>query len=118
MIHETHDSEQSALKRTKNDTILVDLSRATRSDLNKCLRSGICEIKTTDSNGEEKETYCTLKQFHMENNKANDWVDHDYEKNILVAWDMNGDEWRGGKWIQVSIDKITHFEQLTGIVRT
>ena len=54
----------------------------------------------------------------MEENKVNNWIDYDYEKNIIVVWDMHGDEWRGGEWVQISINKIIHFEQLTGIPRT
>lgn len=114
----THDNK-SVLKITKNDTILVNLENATRSDLNKCLKNGICEIKITDKKNKKEDTlYCTLKKFHMESNKINDWVDHEYEKDIIVAWDMNGDEWRGGRWIQIAINNITYFEQLTGVPRT
>jgi len=118
MVNVHSNNKKSALNRTKEDTILVDLNCATRSDLNKCLKDGICEIKTEDKNGNEESFYCTLKKFHMESDKVNDWIDHEYEKDIIVAWDMNGDEWRGGKWIQVQINNITHFEQLTGVVRT
>jgi hypothetical protein len=112
------EASNNKLKRTNNDTILVNLKNVTRAGLNKCLKNGICEIKTTTSKGEKEVIYCTLKEFHMESEKANDWVDYPYESNILVVWDMNGDEWRGGKWTQIHINNITHFEQLTGAVRT
>ena len=80
-------------KRTDSDTILVNLKNVTRADLNKCLKNGICEVKTTNNKGVEEVIYCTLKEFHMESEKANDWVDYSYESDILVVWDMNGDEW-------------------------
>jgi hypothetical protein len=51
----------------------------------------------------------------MEDEKKHDWVDHEYDSDILVLWDMNGDEWRGGAWLQVPISRIVHFEQLTGV---
>jgi len=100
-------------------TIIIDLKKgATRADLNTCLKNGICEIKFLNSVNKEELRYCTLKKFHMEENKVNNWIDYDYEKNIIVVWDMNGDEWRGGEWVQIPINKIIYFEQLTGIPRT
>ena len=55
--------------------------------------------------------------MHMEEDKAHDWIDHEYDSDILVLWDMNGDDWRGGSWIQMPISKIIHFEQVTGVGR-
>jgi len=118
MIKAHNNNNNKKLKRTDSDTILINLNNVTRADLNKCLKNGICEVKTTNNKGVEEVIYCTLKEFHMESEKANDWVDYSYESNILVVWDMNGDEWRGGKWVQVHINNITHFEQLTGVLRT
>lgn len=113
------------IKKTNSDidggggnTILINLKNATRSHLNKCLKNGICEVKTTNNKGEKEIIYCTLKEFHMESEKENDWVDYPYESDILVVWDMNGNEWRGGKWVQILINNITHFEQLTGVIKT
>ena len=54
----------------------------------------------------------------MENDKVNDWIDYKYKKDSIVVWDMNGDEWRGGAWVQIPITSMTYFEQLTGIPRT
>ena len=105
-------------KKTPEDTVIVNLEVATRGDINKCLRNGICEIRYANSKGEEEKRFCTLKKYHVEDRKMDNWVDYDYEKNILVVWDMNGDEWRGGEWVQIPINKITRFEQLTGVPRT
>jgi len=97
-------------------TLTLDPDKSTRSDLYNSLMEGICEIKYT-KNGKEEIKSCTLKKVHMEEGKINDWVDYGYEKDILVVWDMNGDEWRGGSWIQIPISRVTFFEQLTGIPR-
>ena len=112
--------QEPTLKNTKEDTIIVNLDTAKRSDLNRCLKDDICEIKITDEkNGYEEQTLsCTLKKFHMESDKTNDWIDYKYKKGTIVVWDMNGDEWRGGAWVQIPITSITYFEQLTGIPRT
>jgi hypothetical protein len=96
-------------------TVKLDTNKAPRSSLVSCLRRGICEIIHEDMNGNKKTNWCTLRRAHMEDEKKHDWVDHEYDSDILVLWDMNGDEWRGGAWLQVPISRIVHFEQLTGV---
>ena len=98
-------------------TLLLNLKKSTRADLYDSLREGICEIKYINKDGDEEIKSCTLRKVFMENEKINDWVDHEYENGIIVVWDMNGDEWRGGAWIQIPLNKVTNFEQLTGVPR-
>ncbi len=98
-------------------TNLLDMDNTTISDIYDCLREGICEIKFTKTDGGEEVRSCTLRDVWVDKDMKNDWIDHDYEKGIMVVWDMNGDEWRGGSWIQIPINRITFVEQLTGVHR-
>ena len=98
-------------------TRLLDMDNTAISDIYNCLNEGICEIKYTGSDGKEEVRSCTLRGSWVESDSKDDWVDHEYEKGIMVVWDMNGDEWRGGSWIQIPIDRITFVEQLTGVHR-
>ena len=98
-------------------TRLLDMNNISVSDLYNCLKEGICEIKYTGPDGAEEVKSCTLRGSWVENSKKNDWIDHEYEKGIMVVWDMSGDEWRGGSWVQIPISRITFFEQLTGVHR-
>ena len=103
--------------RVAGPTLLLELDKSTRAKLYSCLKDGICEIKYLNDNGGEEVKSCTLRKTFIEQDKQNDWVDYDYESGVLVVWDMNGDEWRGGEWIQIPINKMTFFEQLTGVPR-
>ena len=98
-------------------TRLLDMDSTAISDIYNCLNEGICEIKYTSPDGGEEVKSCTLRGSWVESDKKQDWVDHEYEKGIMVVWDMNGVEWRGGSWIQIPIDRITFVEQLTGVHR-
>ncbi len=98
-------------------TRILNIKKSTRSNLYDSLKEGICEVKYTDGSGKKQIKSVTLRKDWIESNKINDWVDYDYESGIMVVWDMNGDEWRGGIWIQIPINKITYFEQLTGVPR-
>jgi hypothetical protein len=98
-------------------TRILNIKKSTRSNLYDSLNEGICEIKYTDGSGKKQVKSCTLRKDWVENSKINDWIDHDYETGIIVVWDMSGDEWRGGTWIQIPINNITNFEQLTGVPR-
>ena len=100
-----------------SQTITLDTAKAPRSSLVNCLRRGICEIAFKDKSGNEHTAMCTLRRMHMEDEKKHDWIDHEYDADILVLWDMNGDDWKGGSWLQVPISRIVHFEQLTGVQR-
>tara|TARA_B100001094_G_scaffold333417_1_gene411886 strand:+ start:27436 stop:27783 length:348 start_codon:yes stop_codon:yes gene_type:complete len=103
--------------RMAGPTRLLDMDETTISDIYSCLNEGICEIKYTGPDGEEEIRSCTLRGSWVQNDMKNDWVDHEYEKGIMVVWDMSGDEWRGGSWTQIPIDRITFVEQLTGVHR-
>ena len=98
-------------------TRLLDLDETTIADFYTCLSEGICEVKYMNSDGSEEVKSCTLRGSWIEKDKEHDWVDHEYEKGIMVVWDMSGNEWMGGAWIQIPIDRITFFEQLTGVHR-
>jgi hypothetical protein len=93
-------------------TVIFDLNKTTRGGMLKSLAKGICEVTFNNQT-----VYVTLRKMHLEDHKKHDWVDHEYDSKILVVWDMNGEDWKGGSWIQIPVDKITHFEQLTGVIR-
>ncbi len=98
-------------------TLSIDVTKVNRAVLNNCLKNGICEVVYMDNSGIEQTKSCTLKKFHMEDDKINDWVDHEYEKGIIVVWDMSGNDWRGGALIQIPVNRIIGFTQLTGIAK-
>lgn len=100
-----------------DNTIILESGKMSRSSILSCLNKGICEVAYSDSSGEEHTVFVTRKTHHIEDSKVHDWVDFEHEMNILVVWDMNGDEWRGGKWIQIPISRISRLEQLTGVTR-
>jgi hypothetical protein len=100
-----------------DNTIVVEPDSMTRSSILSCLKKGICEIIHTDSGGNDVTVFVTLKSHHIQDDKVYDWVDFEHESRILVVWDVNGDEWRGGKWIQIPISRIKRLEQLTGVTR-
>ena len=84
-----------------------------RSGINRRLKTGICEVKYLDNEGIPQTVSVTLKQWHINPENSVDWVDHDYKAGYIVVWDMI----KIG-WIQIPINKITFFEQLTGVPRT
>ena len=98
-------------------TKILNINKTSRSRLYESLKEGICEIKYVDDSGKKHIKSCTLRKDWIEVDKSNDWIDYEYESGIIVVWDMNGEEWRGGSWIQIPINKITYFEQLTGVPR-
>ena len=100
-----------------DNTIVLESDKMSRSSVLSCLNKGICEIDYSDSSGTNHTVFVTRKPHHIEDSKTHDWVDFEYEMGILVVWDMNGDDWRGGKWIQIPISRISKLEQLTGVLR-
>jgi hypothetical protein len=100
---------------TVSKTILHDVNTSTRGEMIESLNKGICEVTFRSKDGSLSTSYVTLRKMHLEDHKKHDWVDHEHDSRILVVWDMNGEGWKGGSWIQVPVDRITHFEQLTGV---
>jgi len=84
-----------------------------RSGIGRRLKNGICEIKYINNNGESQTVSVTLKKWHVNPDNIGDWIDHDYKIGYIVVWDMI----KIG-WIQIPINKITFFEQLTGVPKT
>jgi hypothetical protein len=84
-----------------------------RSGINRRLKGGICEVKYLDDDGNTQTVSVTLKKWHINPDNVGDWIDHDYKVGYVVAWDMI----KIG-WIQIPINKVTFFEQLTGVPRT
>lgn len=99
------------------DTLTLDPKNTSRGDLMRSLSKGICEVTYKSKDGYPVTSYVTLRKMHMEDHKKHDWVDHESDSKILVVWDMNGEGWKGGSWIQIPIHRISHFEQLTGVPR-
>ena len=84
-----------------------------RSGIGRRLKNGICEVKYIDNNEKPQVVSVTLKKWHINPDNMGDWVDYDYKIGYIVVWDMIKVD-----WIQIPINKITFFEQLTGVAKT
>lgn len=91
---------------------LIAASDFTRGELSKALLSGICEVHYINNVGVEEDIACTLRKFHMDSSKEKDWVDLDFNEEDIIVWSM-----RDAGWRIIPLNKITSFEQLTGVPR-